>query len=599
MRTGSVVAGIGPRMPLHWFGLAGAVIALGATAAVGLRLIDAAGRAPERIEAVLQAQNRTVTALGIVASMEADRRAYQLTRMPEHLGALQHDHDRVHDMLRGVREALARPQLAGHIEMAEAAIGSWRDEVAGPEDRPTGGGVAGDRALLGTARTHLGHVAAAVDSELLAARQGVAAARANARGLWLVVVAASLLTIVVLAQVAHGRRRRLRRSAREMGRLLDAVPFAVIALDERGRVRHASGMATELFGAAGALVNERLVERVAPMDRPLVEQGLTRAAAGGDATCEAQVRTEFDAARVLSFAFAPIVERGRQVGVSAVVRDATNERAIRMQGRETERLARVGTMAAGVAHEINGALTAIIGATALVDDGVLDPSSRSALTTAQAEARRAARTVRIILDFSRRDAHRHEPLHIRDVLERALTLRRYDPRSHDVEFRFDVPAGLPMVLGDAQELLQVFLNLLVNAEQAVRGQPLRRITVTARGEDRRVLISVADTGPGIPEDHLESVFAPFYTTKPRGDGAGLGLALARGVVVEHQGTIRAEPMPQGGARFVVALPAMPESTPGAVPTVPRPEHAPDGIGHVLVSDVNPVAVTLPLHGVMI
>jgi PAS domain S-box-containing protein len=581
----------------HWIGLAGAIAGLGVTTAIGLHLMNVTGRAPARIEATLEARNRALTALGLVTAMEADRRAFQLTRMSEHLGALQHDHDRIHEALAGLRAVVAdSAPLVHHLTLAEQVIGSWRDEVTAAANATPRRALERDRALLGSAREHLGLVVAAVDSVLRTARQDAAVARVKTRRLWLVVMALALGALAILAELAHRRQRRWQHSAMELRRLLEAMPFAVISLDEDGRVQHATGMATELFGSTQVLIGRRLVERVALPDRAVFAQALDRALAGSALSCETQVRTEFDVVRVLLFAFAPILERGQRIGVSVVVRDATTERAMRIQGRETDRLARVGTMAAGVAHEINGALTAIIGATALVDDRRLDPADRGALATAHAEAQRAARTVRVILDFSRRTAHHHEPVAVAEVLERAVALRRFDPRSHDVEFALQVPRDLPMVMGDVQELLQVFLNLLVNAEQAVRGRPERRVTVEAHRTENGVEIGVADSGPGIPPEHLESVFKPFYTTKPRGEGAGLGLAIARGVVVEHQGTIRAERAAEGGARLVVTLPAVPESE-GAEWSLDRAESGAVARPRARRSALNPVADAPPLPGV--
>lgn len=556
--------------PLHWVGMAVALVVLGTAAAVGSRLIDAAGRAPGAIEGALLAQNETATALGIVANLEADRRAYQLTGMREHLAALAADHDRIHETLRRLRESLgAFPALAGHVEASEQAVGSWRDEFE--SDAASGRSartlVERDRALLGAARNHLGQVSSAVESVLRVERQRVSGAHARAQRLWLVVTMAALVAIVLLAELARLRQRRLLRSARDMELLLEALPFAIISLDRDGIIRHATDQARALFGlSTGTLIGRRLPDFIVALDRPAMERSVERAANGAAVACEAQVRTGVDVPRVLSFTLAPIVEPGEQVGVTAVARDATAERALKTQTRESDRLARIGTIATAVAHELNRALTSIMDATAPMNGGRLETADRAALETVRAEAQRAARTVRTIMDFSRHDAHRHEPQRIRDVLERAVALRRFDARSGDVEFRLDVPPDVPPVMGDTQELLEAFLNLLVNAEYAVRNQDRRCVTIDVRVERHRILVGVTDTGPGIPDDKLEAVFQPFYTTKPHGEGVGLGLALARGVVVEHQGSIWAERAPDGGARFVVALPVIPTPRPDSATT---------------------------------
>lgn len=546
--------------PAPVVGMVAVVLVLVASASVGARLIEEAGRAPAAIEAALRIQSRAAVVLGIVANLESDRRGFALTGMHEHVAALQHDHGQIHDALQGLRDAVgASAELRTRVDSAEEAIGSWSDEFASV---PAGPGaarahVARDRELLGPARRHLGFVVTVAERDAQAARAGVRQARSRARRLWLATTGLTLLVIAGLALVARRRQLRLQQAAAETALVLEALPFALVSLDRDGVIRHASGQARAILGSpSGRLVGRSLGGLFASLDQAEMASGLARALGGAHVVCQAQVRAEFEAPRVLSLAFAPVVERGATVGVSVVVRDTTEEQALKTQARRDDRLARVGAVAVSVAHELDGPLGTIAARAASIDASRLEEQGRAAVRTILAEALGASGAVRSLLRFARRQAHQHLPTAIGRVLEQAVELRRYDPRSQGIDFAMEVPPRLPAVIGDEQELTQVFLNLLVNAEHAVRDQRVRRVAIRAEERGRRVLVSVEDTGPGIPDDKLQTVFEPFYTTRPDGEGAGLGLALARGVVSEHQGEIWAERAAGGGARFVVSLPTI-------------------------------------------
>jgi signal transduction histidine kinase/CHASE3 domain sensor protein len=555
----------------HRIAQGGAVLLLTFAALVGFRLIDAAGRAPAAVETALRVQTRAGTVLRIVADLESDRRGFQLTGMAEHFAALRLDHERVHDALRELREVVTSPGLAGHVDSAEAAIGFWSDEVAAPMLARQAGqrSLARDKELLGGARRHLGAVVSAAERDALAARLEIWRARARARGLWLLVTGVTLLSIVALAELAHRRHQRLLDTSREIELLLSALPFALVSLDPDGVVRHATGRAQTLFGVpVRRLVGRRLAETVNGTDRHEVESGIAQALGGARVDREAIVSAEFEAPRVLSLTLAPIREAGVTVGVSVVVRDATAERALKTQALHADRLASVGTLASSVARELGGRLASISRLAASADAAQPDREALVALAGISSEAARAARLVGNLRDFSRQRAHRHEPTDLRSVLQRALSLRRYDPRSRHVDFVVDLASDLPPVVADASELQQAFLQLIVNAEYAVRDQPTCRVTVRAERAGELARVSVEDTGAGIPEDQLETVFEPFYTTKPPGEATGLGLALARGVVTEHGGRIWAERSPGGGARFLVLLPVVSAAEPNGRNSVP-------------------------------
>lgn len=221
----------------------------------------------------------------------------------------------------------------------------------------------------------------------------------------------------------------------------------------------------------------------------------------------------------------------------------------------SERLAAVGRLASGIAHEVGNPLGAIAGFAALARGrlGAGAPEVGDLLARIEEEAARIDRLVRDMLDFARPAPPVCVPIALRPAVESALRLARVQPRFHDVQVALDLAAELPRVLADEARLGQVFLNLFLNAGDAMDGRG--RLSVAARLEGRAVEVRVADEGPGIAPEHLPRVFDPFFTTKAPGAGTGLGLAVCHRVVDSMGGRIEASNAAGGGAVFVVWLPA--------------------------------------------
>jgi two-component system, NtrC family, sensor kinase len=230
---------------------------------------------------------------------------------------------------------------------------------------------------------------------------------------------------------------------------------------------------------------------------------------------------------------------------------------------QAEKLSAIGQLVAGVAHELNNPLTSVIGYSQLLQEetaGLADPGSgqvASDLRQIATEAERAARIVRNLLAFARRQAASREPQDVVDLVGRVLALRAYDQRINglDLDTRFE--PELPPVVADGGQLQQALLNLILNAEQAMRGQATRRLSVGVHYDADRgaVVLSVADTGHGIDQANASRIFDPFFTTRDVGEGTGLGLSICYGIVRDHGGEIQAESVPGAGARFTIALPA--------------------------------------------
>jgi two-component system NtrC family sensor kinase len=239
-----------------------------------------------------------------------------------------------------------------------------------------------------------------------------------------------------------------------------------------------------------------------------------------------------------------------------VARDVTTEREMRTRLMEADRLAAVGELVAGVAHEVNNPLSSISAFSQLMlrDEGLTD-SQREGLEIIKSETIRASQVVKDLLAFARRSAPHRELVDLNDVICRTLRLRGYQMKSSRVTVETELCSELPHVAGDARQLQQVCLNLVVNAVQAMTsmgGGTLRLMTHSSAG---KVVMDVRDTGPGIPPSVKARIFEPFFTTKEEGEGTGLGLSVSYGIIAAHGGTIEAFETSSEGTTMRVTLPS--------------------------------------------
>jgi len=248
-------------------------------------------------------------------------------------------------------------------------------------------------------------------------------------------------------------------------------------------------------------------------------------------------------------------ERAR---LAAKVAELTVSNRALAEARESllrsEKLATVGRLAAGLAHEVGNPLGAVAGYAELARKRVppgADPELLDAIQRIAAAAGRIDRTVRDLLDFARPAPPALLPLDLGAAVEASLRLARVQSRFKQVEVALELPPGLPRVLADEHQLSQVFLNLFLNAGDAMGGEG--RVRVVARAEGGQVTVELADTGPGIPPDDLARIFDPFFTTKDPGQGTGLGLAISHRILEALGGEIAARNLPGRGAQFTVRL----------------------------------------------
>ncbi len=252
---------------------------------------------------------------------------------------------------------------------------------------------------------------------------------------------------------------------------------------------------------------------------------------------------------------------------------------------QSEKLAAIGELVAGVAHELNNPLTSIIGFAQLLQHSQVDGQSQQDLNKIVAQAQRAASIVRGLLDFARQYPPERKPVQVNDVLDSTLDLLAYELRISNIEWTTHYSPDLPLTMADPQQLQQVFVNLVHNACQAMSGAHGHgHLTVSSEFEFPAFLnhqhraqpvirVMVQDDGPGIPSDLMPHIFNPFFTTKPPGEGTGLGLAVCHGIVSEHGGHIWAEAAQAqddspGGTTFFVELPVI-------APEMPHQTRAPE------------------------
>ena len=249
-------------------------------------------------------------------------------------------------------------------------------------------------------------------------------------------------------------------------------------------------------------------------------------------------------------------EQGNVTSIVMVLTDITDSAVLRDKLVHAEKMAAVGQLVSGVAHEVNNPLTAILGfADLLMENPELPESARKDLRVILQEAQRTKQIVQNLLSFARQMPPQRNAIQLNSILRRTIQLRSYDFNSHGVEVIEHLDEGLPEIIGDASQLQQVFLNILNNAYDAVHetGQPARIEIMTTKARTG-IEISFRDNGPGI--SHPDRIFDPFFTTKEVGKGTGLGLSICYGFVKEHGGEILCHNNPDGrGATFIIRLPA--------------------------------------------
>jgi two-component system cell cycle sensor histidine kinase/response regulator CckA len=373
-----------------------------------------------------------------------------------------------------------------------------------------------------------------------------------------------LRTTIETALYKHRTEVRLRESERWLATTLKSIGDAVIAADERGRVRLINPAAERLTGwPQGEALGRDLGEVF-----QLADEATGLRVEAGERACEARqpdvllLSRDGRSTPVECNASVITDEKSGFSGSVLIFKDISERRRLATQLLRSEKLAAVGQLAAGMAHELNNPLTpALLYTERLLRQGGLDAEARGHLEVVVHEVGRAQNIIKDLLAFARQYRGTRGETDINELLRRALERAEGESPSPRVSSRFEPGRGVSIV-ADEYRLTQVFLNLIRNARQAIEegghaGVVTIRSERVGEGGAERVRVTVSDDGPGIARDDLPKIFDPFFTTRQVGAGAGLGLSLSNGIVEEHGGTISVESEPGAGATFTVELPALP------------------------------------------
>ena len=346
-------------------------------------------------------------------------------------------------------------------------------------------------------------------------------------------------------------------------KILNTTQSMILVLDTAGLISYANRRCFESGYREDELIGHRLVDWVETPHRDDFEAALETTAHGQQVeNLELRVRRSDASMGHFSISLSPMRDEQNAVNsVVVVMTDITDAALLQAKLAHSEKMATIGRLVSGVAHEVNNPLAAILGFTdLLLENPQVPDNARDDLQIILRETQRTKDIVQDLLSFARQRPVQRELVHVNAVLRQTIKLRSYDFASHGVEVKEDFDEKLVPALGDSQQLQQVFLNILNNAYDAVQDAGQRgQITIRTRQRGESLEVAVIDNGTGISDP--ERIFDPFYTTKQAGKGTGLGLSICYGIVRAHGGEIlcwnNAETR---GSTFVVRIPVANEAS---------------------------------------
>ncbi len=379
-----------------------------------------------------------------------------------------------------------------------------------------------------------------------------------------------LAAVVLGPSAAHEAAQQRSRFEAELHNVLEWVEEGIVLFGANHSIRAMNMRFAQIAGlspeeAAACRTLDGLIARLAerapePENFARRWRELARGAEGGT---REELQIARPVPRVLERSVRPILDgSGHLLGRLEIYRDLTAQRVFQAKLLQTEKLAALGQMVSGVAHELSNPLTSILGYSQrlLVRKDLAGRTEEARQIYGEAE--RASTILRQLLFSARETRPERKSVALNRVISRAMELQRFGSAAEKIRIELDLDPTLPIIMGDPGQLQQVLMNLIGNARQAI-AQEGKAGTIrlrTARSGNRRILLQVADDGPGVPEAILARIFDPFFTTKPAGVGTGLGLSIVLSVVREHGGQVSVSSPPEGGAIFSIELPAAAEAS---------------------------------------
>jgi len=366
--------------------------------------------------------------------------------------------------------------------------------------------------------------------------------------------------------ILEGLEEKLQQSNAFLKNLILSSVDAVLAVDKKGRILIFNEAASEISGyTREEAINNVDIRDVYPEDGA---REIMRVLRSDDYGGQGKLKDyKVDIVRKdgsiipISVNAALVYDGDREVASIGFFKDLREEIRIKeelekaqIQLLQSEKMASLGKLAAGVAHQLNNPLGGITLFTKLVlEEYELEEAAREDLSRILRDAERCRDTVKELLEFARQTRHMMRPNDINRAISRTLFLLENQTIFHNIDIIRQFAPALPSVHSDIQQLNHVFMNIILNAADAMEGKGALTIITELSEDKKRVVVTIEDTGPGIPEDVLPHIFEPFYTTKEEGKGTGLGLSLVYGIVQNHGGTIVADSSSEG-SKFTIELP---------------------------------------------
>ena len=365
---------------------------------------------------------------------------------------------------------------------------------------------------------------------------------------------------------------------RQLAGIIQSTMDAIITIDDEQRVVQFNAAAESMFGCSanetmGKPIDRFLPERFRANHRQHVKNfGKTRITDRRMGALGAVSGLRVNGEEFPIEASISQFKKGKQRFFTVILRDITERKGLERQLRQTERLAELGTLAAGMAHEIGTPMNVILGRAEYLMRKTSEESTKKELTTIVAQVERITKIMNQLLSFARQRPIERHPLALSLVVHEIVDVFRERLEKQRIRLEVDLEPHCPTVPADRDQMGQVLLNLIVNAIQAMSGGGTLSLALRCRND--HVLLSVSDTGCGILPDDVPKLFTPFFSTKEVGEGTGLGLTVVHGIIEEHQGSITVDSEPGRGTTFHIHLPVQQAL---AEPSPPRGRGQGDGV----------------------